>query len=262
MPRRNNLVRAQVTRAPITSEADLYKRFLHKGSKVTYIGAFGSSYKDPVPAFIAQHSRSKALTLVDCQDMGIALKLNSIAKARGASTPKAVLRKLNVLRGETGEPGEGGLLSYRHAMQRRGMALVEKEFGGVSLPGMYSWKKRGIKLQPGLAWQTGIKPGSQTIVVDRLTNYWITKQGPGKMAQAAKHYLSLLKPNGKAIFLFETNSALKNVLKELKLLASSEGILIEFVKLDNAVKNNGFEVNGHIIKPNYTCRTALVVTKK
>ena len=257
MPRRNSLI----LRAPIASEADLYKRFLNKKSKITYIGAFGSPYKEPVPAFIAQHARSKALTLVDCQDMVIASKLNALSKSAGASTPKAVAEKLAVLKGHIGEPGEGGLSSYRHAMQKRGADAVEKEFGSVALPGLYSWKKRGIKLQPGLAWQTGIKPGTQTIVVDRLTNSFITKQGPGKMTQTINHYLSLLKRKGKAIFLFETNSSLKSVLKELKPLIKSQNVSLEFVPLDNNVKNSGFEMNGYGIKPNYTCRTAIVVTK-
>lgn len=122
-----------------------------------------------------------------------------------------------------------------------------------------------IKLQPGLAWETGIKPKSLDLVLDRGTMPWISSLAPGKERETILHYLSLVKRKGKIILLRPsagTTPTYEGVIRQLEELAAEKKLSFKEVP----VKTPPFKITGNgekeiKLKPIMGMSAAIIITK-
>ncbi|MFH1751069.1 MAG: hypothetical protein ABH863_05295 [Candidatus Micrarchaeota archaeon] len=205
----------EISQKPQTESA-LLRQLVRFHSKVACIGGYGSPSRDPSPKFLARRVRSGNLTLVDVQDNPTEGAKSLYAKLQGR---KAELKakglyssdldsKIIALRPFEGQEhiyGLGGLRSYRKRMRR------------------WPWQhfmKRRIKLLPAFAWDTGMRPRSMDLIIDRGTFYFFGI--PGKLPDAANHYLDLLKPGGRAVFFLRRATGTLHYRKEVEGILQNE----------------------------------------
>ncbi|MFA4855409.1 MAG: hypothetical protein WC634_02360 [archaeon] len=229
-------------------EHELLQRLITRNSKIACIGGHGSPEDDPTPAFLAQATRSKAVTLVDCQDLALLDRLKRI-QPRGKFPKKLGQKIAGLTKGSGLKTGYGGLIKYREEMQ----GTQKKAIIGL---------KTGIRLQPGLAWKTGIKPGTLNLIVDRDVNYWVSIQGKTKLQETINHYLSLLKKGGKIALLFNTTrdgaeEHLRATKEIIQGLLPKQKATVEEIP----IKTEKFNLGPKQIQPRYSMQLAIIVTK-
>ena len=234
--------------------------------KIACIGTFGNPRSDPSLAFFMHHTPSKSVTAVDCIDSelkrrlvqkipGLAAKATA-SRSRRAGPPSAIVQKVNALKtGGRLFGTAGGMLNLRRRVRH-----LQVEAGLES---------KGVRLQPGLAWNTGLKPKSLDLLVDRDTMHWVSKQKPGAIAQTVNHYLSLLRKNGKIVFLVSTGleghataasplrAAYQEITDILGPMVKAGGIRIEEVD----ITNSNFRLGKKVIEPHYRMGAAIIMTK-
>lgn len=202
--------------------------------------------------------KSKNVSIVDVQDMAGKLLLNKLLHSgqrhllRSSSLPVHLKDRIMLLSQTVKHPqgiGQGGLMSYRKTM---------------------TWElpksKRGIRLIPTVAWNTGIKENSLDLVLDRGTWPFILNQGTnsGKnfLSDSIKHYLRILRPGGKVVFMlpeFQVEEQHEPTLrKNLKELLDQKQVHVRETPLENL---HAPYPSHKLTYAGYKYATAIVVTK-
>ncbi len=203
------------------TEQEFLSRLVTHNSKVACIGAWGGADADPSAAWLVQRVKSKNVSLVDIWDPKLLEKLKTAHQHRNA--PELANRIRTLSRETTLAQGVGGLLSYREGLQR--MRLRRE----VS--------KNAIRLIPRLAWETGIRPRSLNLIVDRGTWGFILDQNREDLRKTVDHYLALLQPQGKIVLFIEDTPRVKRANRELKKALNDLG------------KTHSFSINKVRIRP-------------
>ncbi|MFH0972209.1 MAG: hypothetical protein V1835_06635 [Candidatus Micrarchaeota archaeon] len=245
---------------------DILKGLLAWRSKVVYVGSGAHVWKDPLPFFIAQEVRSRNLTVVEPQGIRLSieealkkllaeeirnLKRQDAAKSnKGRKDARATPTGLHSLYGRLISIGNftnkinGKMVSGRqdlgflpHRPKWR-VARAESPLGIGSLKQYrdsirdllrgftHAGKKNNVRFQIGLAWDTGIKPGTVDLLVDKGTHDYLTAQN--KLQDSVKHYLELLKKGGKLVF-FSRNEEF--LIPQLKILMKTGKVHIARAKV-------------------------------
>ncbi len=260
---------------PVT-EPELFQRLVQPHFNVVCIGGYGDPTRDPSPAFLTKLVKSKRVTLIDVQDESryydptILKRLRqrvSDLESRGRRIPDDVYRKIQVLSSSFPSNffGRGGLMTYREGVREINSKADSRGTFGV------------VKLRPAYAWDSHLKPNSVHLVVDRGTWWFIAEKShfycscspeqpnPELLERTVDHYLSLLKPGGKAVFFSGFKSPVKGDLLNKKLRELQEAGAVHV--LETQIKwpkplANAFSGEDEI----YNCvsnryKSAFVVTK-
>jgi len=180
------------------SEMELLSDLAEKHKRIACIGGFGGSKPknypsgDPTPIFLASIIRPGGkVTVVDCHDPALLQSLQEEIrrlKSKHEEVPDSIAKQVEALKfGQTIESGVGGFQPILDEVRELGLA------------------ERKIGFQPGLAWDTGLSPASQDMLLDRDTLKWVIRQSKTKkrlwVAPTLKHYLSSVKAGGDIVLM-------------------------------------------------------------
>ena len=232
---------------PLT-EMQLLNSLVTPRSKIACIGGFGQPIDDPSAAYLTKIVRSKNVALVDIQDSVLKQSLPSLSERKTGKPKEHMQRKIAII-SKNMYAGKGGLKSYRQDMKAGGKKIAKT-----------------IKLYPGSAWNTGIKPNSLDLIIDRGTWQWVIWQKEINAQRMLIHYLEILRNGGRIVFFTEPPERIKEYMH-------LSGLLRELIKFGRINVDEIQLINAHI-KPylfeqreeprlagNHAFEKALVVTK-
>ena len=255
-------------RRPIT-EQGLLNKLAGPRTKIACVGAFGHMERDPTPIALAQQLRGRnRVKLVDCKDLGILDELRARRlklSMAGKRIPNELQMRLGALeKGLDLGTGVGGLRSYRESVNQ-----FIKDHGSTGTGQRFTKPvSRRISLQPGLAWETGIKPGSLDLLIDRGTLGFVTVQGietkRDLLQKTIDHYISRVRIGGKAVFIFKKGELMtynrlwnRSPRDLFGKMAANGAVSVEEV----GIKHSKFKIGGIGIKRTIHRELALIITR-